>query len=88
MASSLAKSASESQALIANLSNAVLNALRQNAPMLGSKEILSALEDKGVPRKEIADVFQTQAESELRFCKIVLAEIASLCFMVLIRTKG
>ena len=58
MASSLAKSASESQALIANLSNAVLNALRQNAPMLGSKEILSALEDKGVPRKEIADVLK------------------------------
>lgn len=54
MAYSLAENASQSQAVIANLSNAVLCALRQNPLMLGSKEILAALERRNIPKTDIA----------------------------------
>jgi len=62
----LAENASQSQGLIANLSNAVLNALRHKRPMLGSREILEALERMEVPRKEIADALNVDPSQVTR----------------------
>jgi hypothetical protein len=66
MASSFAENASGSQALIANLSNALLLALRHNPPMLGSREILDALERRGVERKEIAEALSVDPAAVTR----------------------
>lgn len=56
MAPSIALSASESQATLAFLINALLDPLRHNTTVLGSGEILSMLDKKGVDKKDIADV--------------------------------